>query len=697
LQKKPSVDPCFDNFSIFADEDQKKLFQMKKSLLLLSIVFLSLHVSGQEFDVRSFAASPGDLTLRQSANQQQTRNGEQAALIKVTTNIRGMNFDSNIGIVDVDHRPDGYWVYVAPLERSIRMMADGFLSQQVSLPEPAKSLTVYHLVVAAKGVAPSVSDLVRITFRLNQSDVFIRSGNNAPVKSSGSNAVFNLPRGPHTFLFIKDGFDEKELTLDVQQEEVVDVDLTAGAPTAQFTLGGFVVVVSEPPGAEVYLNDQRVGITPYQVRHVAGTYNLRLAYPLYYDHTEQFELAGGATVTLPLITLKPRFGYWQVTSSPSDAEVFLNGKYIGNTPLERAEISSGTHELKIRKTLYHEHTETIIIEDGDEKSFPVNLDPAYGELRITSDPSGAEVFIEGRNVGKTPYVNLRQPSGSYNVRLSSDLYSDAHDQVLVSDGQKTEKFIPLSKNFGTLTINAGGADIYVNGEKAGSDAYTANLPPGQYTVAAKRALHKDDEREVFVLLGQTETVALSPQPRQGAVSIVTQPFEARGADIFVNNRRRSETTPAVIPLLIGNYEITVKKQGFLDQNRKVDIKEGQEEELTFRMQTFEGSMLQKARRHKTAKTIYGISTLAAAGAGAYFSISANALAGDYETAGTEAGSTYDKMEQHELYSYIAFGAAVPLAILTIVQRSRQKQAERKINVAAVPSADGVFVGITWTF
>jgi len=141
----------------------------------------------------------------------------------------------------------------------------------------------------------------------------------------------------------------------------------------------------------------------------------------------------------------------------------------------------------------------------------------------------------------------------------------------------------------------------------------------------------------------------------------------------------------------------VKKQGFLDQNRKVDIKEGQEEELTFRMQTFEGSMLQKARKHKTAKTIYGISTLAAAGAGAYFSISANALAGDYETAGTEAGSTYDKMEQHELYSYIAFGAAVPLAILTIVQRSRQKQAERKINVAAVPSVDGVLVGITWTF
>ncbi len=670
---------------------------MKKSLLLLSIVFISLWVSGQEFDVRSFTSSPGDLTLRQPANQKQTRSGEQAALIKVTTNIRGMTFESNIGIVDVDHRPDGYWVYVAPLERSIRLSADGFLSQQVSLPEPAKSLMVYNLVVAAKGVAPSVSDLVRITFRLNQSDVFIRSGSNAPVKASGSNAVFNLPRGSHTFVFIKEGFNEKELTLDVQQEDVVEVNLIAGAATAQFALGGFVVVASEPSGAEVYLNDQRVGATPYQVRHVAGTYNLRLAFPLYYDHSEQFELAEGATVTLPLITLRPRFGYWQVTSAPADAEVFLNDKYIGNTPLAKAEISSGTHELKIRKTLYHEHTETITIKDGDDKTFAVNLNPAYGELRITSDPSGAEVFIEGRNAGKTPFVNQRQPSGTYNVRLTSDLYSDAHDQVAVSDGKKTEKFIPLTKNFGALKVNADGADIFIDGRPVGKNTYSANLLPGQYRVKAVKALHKDDERSVFILLGQTETVELSPQPRQGAVSLVTHPFEARNADIFINNRKRSETTPAVIPLLIGRYDVTVKKQGFLDQSRKVEIKEGQEEELTFDMQTFEGSMLQKARKHKRAKTIYGVSTLAAAGAGAYYRLSANALAGNYETDNAEAGTTYDKMEQHELFSYIAFGAAVPLAILTIVQASRQKQAGRKINVAAVPAGEGILVGVTWKF
>ncbi|HPE58272.1 MAG TPA: PEGA domain-containing protein [Bacteroidales bacterium] len=672
---------------------------MKKSFLFFSFFFLMIFAVAQEFDIRSLTADPNDLTLRQPANQKITRNGEQTALVKVTTNIKGMKFESTtaIGITDVVHRPDGYWVYVAPRERGIRLMADDYLAMDVNLPEPAQSLMVYNLVVAAKGAAPAIADVVKITFRINQSDVYIRTGNNAPVKSSGNNAVFNLPRGTHTFRFIKEGFREEEIQVEVDEEKIVDVNLAQGTSTTRFALSGWIIVTSEPSGAEVYLNDQRVGQTPYQGRNIAGNYNIMLRLPMYYDYTGQFELVEGATLNLPPIEMKPRFGYWQVTSTPDDAEVYLDDKYIGSTPLSRAQISSGNHTLKVRKTLYHEHSENFTIEDGDDKTFPVNLKAAFGELRITSDPSGANVFVDGRQVGITPYENKQQPSGVYNVKLTAALYSDANEQVVVSDGQKTEKFIPMTKNYGTLRVIAPGAEIFLNGQKVATGEYTANLTPGKYRVKATRNLHKDDEKEVFVLLGQTETVELSPVPRQGAVSIVSQPFDAHGAEIFINRQKRKETTPAVIPLLIGNYEVTLKKQGYLDLSKSIEIKEGKEEELVFNMQTFQGSMAQKARRHKTAKIIYGISALAAAGAGTYFALSANTLYGDYETAGTDASDIYNQMEQHRLYSFVAFGVAAPLAVLTIVKASQQRKAERKINIAALPVPDGMMVGLTWRF
>ncbi len=103
---------------------------------------------------------------------------------------------------------------------------------------------------------------------------------------------------------------------------MIEVELVPGVSTTSLALSGWIIVSSEPTGAEVYLNDQRVGVTPYQGRHLAGDYNLMVRTPLYDDYIERFTLNEGTTVDLPKINLKPRFGYWEVTSTPSGAECY---------------------------------------------------------------------------------------------------------------------------------------------------------------------------------------------------------------------------------------------------------------------------------------------------------------------------------------------------------------------------------------
>ncbi|MDX9847119.1 MAG: PEGA domain-containing protein [Tenuifilaceae bacterium] len=667
---------------------------MKYLLISLLAVFSFQTLSAQEFDVREFNADPSDLAARR--NEKRTVNDEPCALIKINTNIKGMQFDSNIGIVDVVHQDDGYWVYVAPRERRIRLMANGFLSLDVNMPEPARSHIVYILIVAPKGVVVT-SDLVKITFRMNESNVYIRSGNTAPILQTSNTAVIDLAKGAHTLTFFKEGFNDKELKINADKAEAIDVTLEPGATTSKLALSGWIVVSSEPSGAEVYFNDQRVGVTDNQFRQIAGIYNLRIQYPLYYDHNEQFTLSEGATVNLPLIKLKPRFGYWQVNTTPTGAEVLLDSKPVGTTPLARGQISSGMHELIVRKSLYHDHKETFTIEDGDDKNFNISLKPAFGELEVTSDPTGAKVFVDEREVGTTPYRNPQQPSGNYRIRLAKNLYSDARDNINVSDGQKTEKFIALSKNYGTLNVTASGAEIFFNNSRVGSNSYNANIPPGQYKVKATRDKHHDDEREVFIVLGQTETITLNPKPKQGGVSISSTPFDARGAEIFINNEKRKETTPTTIPLLIGSYNITVKKSGFLDASQSVVVREGQEQELIFAMQTFSGSLQEQANRYKRAKIVYGLGTIAAAGAGAYFRYSTITLYDDYKVATTDATAIFDKMEQHDLYSWASFGVAVPLGVMTIVKAVQQKKSERKITTALLPTRDGALFGLAINF
>jgi hypothetical protein len=667
---------------------------MKYFILNTLLVLFSVSLFAQEFDIREFKADPNDMAARRF--EKLDVNGNVSALIKITTNIKGMQFDSNSGIVDIVHQPDGYWVYVVPDERRIKLMAKDYISLDVDFPEPAKSLSVYHLVVATKGVYHT-SDLVRLTFRMNQSNVYVQSGESAPILSLGSSAVFNVPKGERKFRFVKDGFAEEEVTLNVEEEVVKDITLRVGKPFTNLEASSNIIVESDPSGADVYLNDQKVGVTPYNRKNIAGKYTLRIEHPMYYEHIEQFELKEGVNQNLPKVILKPRFGYLNATSIPTGSEVLLNNKSIGTTPLRQEKISSGFHEVIIRKSNYHDYRESFSINDGDTKDISATLMEAFGSMIITSEPNGAKVFIDGREVGVTPYRNTQLASGRYNIVISKDLYTDSREVITISDGQEVSKFYALTQNYGILRISAADAEIFIDGARVGQGTYTANLTPGQYRLKASKDRHTDDERTVLVELGQTQNITLRPKPREGVISITSTPFEARGADIYLNGQKQPRTTPANITVLVGDYNVTLKKSGFIDASQNVTVQEGRESTVNLNMTSFKGSLHQKAKRYKTAKILYGTAAVASLGTGTYYLLSANNLNEQYKTATTDAGLIYDRMERHDLYSMIAYGAAVPFTVMTIIKATQQKRAEKRVNMALIPLRDGFVFGMAYNF
>ena len=61
-----------------------------------------------------------------------------------------------------------------------------------------------------------------------------------------------------------------------------------------------------------------------------------------------------------------------IESEPSDANVFINGKYAGITPLE-LQLKEGTYTIKIKKDGYKEYTKKITLKAGDSKEISVSL------------------------------------------------------------------------------------------------------------------------------------------------------------------------------------------------------------------------------------------------------------------------------------------------------------------------------------
>jgi hypothetical protein len=65
--------------------------------------------------------------------------------------------------------------------------------------------------------------------------------------------------------------------------------------------------------------------------------------------------------------------------------------------------------------------------------------PSYrGSLVVSSRPSGARVFLNGRNVGQTPLVLRNQPAGSRAVRVALDGYEPWSSAVQVVANTETQ-------------------------------------------------------------------------------------------------------------------------------------------------------------------------------------------------------------------------------------------------------------------
>ncbi|MCF8232777.1 MAG: PEGA domain-containing protein [Bacteroidales bacterium] len=673
---------------------------IRKTIFLFGLfLFMSLLSEASEFKILDFYKNESDLAARRY--ERTDINDQKCALIKVRTDLEGLKFNTNMGVVgDIERKEGDYWVYVSPNEQRIKFIKEGYISKTFSFPASIQSSAVYVLELTGTGQGEILGkDLVKTTFRMNTSGVYISKNNAAPTQATGEVAEYQLPKGSYTFTFSKEGYQDITRKITVEEEKVLDITLEEGRQESSFKLPGIITITSKPEGADVLLNNQKVGVTPFKDEIIAGQYDLTLKKDLYHTYNASFTLKEGKTKELPDIEITPKFGYIAITADPQQAEIFLDGKSLGTAPVSRRKIESGKHTLRAEYALYHTKTKEITIEDGDDKAISLTLDPAFGSLKVESEPKGADVFLDGEKVGTTPYADEKIASGVYELRVTKKLWNEETEQVIIQDEQATEKMEVLTQNFGKVKVDAGEAAIYQNGNKVATGSYEAKLKPGTYTFRATKPKHTPDEKEVYLSVGDNRQITLKPQPQQGSLSVFAEPDKARNAQIYINGERHKKTTPAVIPLLYGEYTVTLKKEGFLDQTKNISIEANKSRKVTFEMQTYQGSLQHDFKKHKTAKILWGTTAVLFGGAGTYFKFAADGHYDDYQAATSTAKATdlHDKVERADQYKLIGWGVAGAALVPAIIQAVKQGKVKNKMQVSARPVDKGAVLSVKWKF
>lgn len=271
-----------------------------------------------------------------------------------------------------------------------------------------------------------------------------------------------------------------------------------------------IVVRTNPAVAEVFIDDQRVGLSPIQMDTTVGTHQIRIVKDGYEPHETSVFVQKGEPRMLQ-VELKPfRYGNVTIESKPIGALVFLDGEQKGVTPLTISKIDKGLRKIVIKHDGYEDWSGEVEIVPNQTASVSPQLLASWGSVFVTTKPKGATVKINGVRKGKSPITVKDLGKGTVNVAVSLSCYGGRSKVVQVMENQMTQVSFNLKPTCGALVVNSKpqGATWTLNGEEIGkTPGKKTGLKPGKYTVRASRGGDFPAwSKVVTIAAGETKTV-----------------------------------------------------------------------------------------------------------------------------------------------------------------------------------------------
>ncbi len=141
-------------------------------------------------------------------------------------------------------------------------------------------------------------------------------------------------------------------------------------------------------------------------------------------------------------------GYLTVTTEPKGAEVFLDGKFIGLSPVNKLQVGQGSHQLSVKKNGYKTYSKTIHLESkgvytaalmkadnkDDQGTTPVGLAGQKGTLRIYT-PHGSQINVDGREYTDSSLTLNDLTPGTHRVYVGVKGKSPYSKTITIEAGQ----------------------------------------------------------------------------------------------------------------------------------------------------------------------------------------------------------------------------------------------------------------------
>lgn len=170
-----------------------------------------------------------------------------------------------------------------------------------------------------------------------------------------------------------------------------------------------VAVSSEPEGATIFAGETEVGVTPATIELLEGAHEITLTKAGFASWDGTVVAEPNVAQTLPVVRLQPADARLIVNTIPRGANVTVNGRYRGQSPITLSLSPDVDYDIGLSKAGYGVTRRSIRLESAASESITVDLSAKLGTVTVVVQPEDATVYVDGRARGR----------GKTTVRLST--------------------------------------------------------------------------------------------------------------------------------------------------------------------------------------------------------------------------------------------------------------------------------------
>lgn len=248
---------------------------------------------------------------------------------------------------------------------------------------------------------------------------------------------------------------------------------------------------TEPAGATIYRGEQKLGQTPMRLELLEGSHDLIMILDGFKAWDGTVIAQANVDQEIPTIELEPANARLLVNTIPRGANVTVNGRYRGQSPVNLSLSPDINYDIGMSKAGYGVAERKMRLQAAASEEITVDLTARTGRVTVRSFPSDAAVLVDGTARG-TGTVTLNLSSAPHRIEVRRQGYESYSRSITPRPGYPQTVQIRLRSE---EEIRQASIALTIT---SSDDQVLRRVEPGSFGMGASRSEQGRRANEVLV-------------------------------------------------------------------------------------------------------------------------------------------------------------------------------------------------------